>query len=183
MPSNKRRASLVGPNLEYVNDQPAFKRRKTGKLHRKPGKPGKASPATKPPVQAAQSAEKDQRNALPVIHHPILSAYFQTLLPLRQYLALAIKSSKSTATSSISRRERLLRFTSDGSVLQNDVVRLLDTTVVGTLKPTEQIDGADPVVEKALAEGLNATQDERIASSHDEVLFKNPPSIRTYIYM
>ncbi|KAF3912145.1 hypothetical protein ABW21_db0205925 [Orbilia brochopaga] len=166
MPSNKRRASLVGPNLEYVNDQPVFKRRrKTGK---NASRPCKASPETHVRVQSAAEDQRKDPGEAPVIHHPILSAYFRTLLPLRQYLALAIKSSRSTATSAIPRRERLLRFKSDGSVLQNDVVRLLDTTVVGALKPTADIDGADLVVEKALAECLNATQDERIVSSHDE---------------
>ncbi|KAJ6259859.1 hypothetical protein Dda_5503 [Drechslerella dactyloides] len=166
MQSSKRPASLVGPKLEYVNDQPARKRRKTSQRCKK----GKGSPDARAQAQSAEGNQQNASRETPAIHHPILSAYFQSLLPLRQYLALAINSSKSTATSSISRRERLLRFESDGSVLQNDVVRLLDTTVVGALKPTEEIDGADPVVEKALAECLNATQDERIVSSHDELV-------------
>lgn len=121
------------------------------------------------PSQGTGTSQQNATQEVPVIHHPVLSAYFQTLLPLRQYLLIALESSKSIATSLISRKKRLLRFKSDGSALHNDVVRLLDTIIVGLSKPIGEVDGSDAFVERALTEKLNATQDERVANSQDEV--------------
>ncbi|KAK6536115.1 hypothetical protein TWF281_000361 [Arthrobotrys megalospora] len=176
MVSTKRKANLIGPNLEYIDSrhEPAPKRQATAHNKKKVTKPNKPKETTvqasSVPSNSEDNSQQDTSQESPVIHHPVLSAYFQTLLPLRQYLALAIKSSKSIATSLISRRKKLSRFKSDGSTLHNDVVRLLDTTIVGLLKPIDQIDGSDAFVERALAEKLNATQDERVASSQDELV-------------
>ncbi|KAF3916552.1 hypothetical protein ABW20_dc0102400 [Dactylellina cionopaga] len=169
MEPKKRKATLIGPNLEYIAEpRDGRKRQKISKgKYAKKGKKGK-----KTDVQAQQE-ERNQLDASQeptIIHHPILSAYFPTLLPLRQYLALALKSSKSTATSFISRKERLLRFKSDGSALHNEVVHLLDATIVGVLQPIEDVDGTDLIAERVLAERANATQDERITSSQGELV-------------
>ncbi|KAK6538129.1 hypothetical protein TWF694_011011 [Orbilia ellipsospora] len=161
MDTKKRRADLIGDNLEYVDYRNGQKRQKTGKQRDR--RKGKSVPKKPEPVTLS-SQER------PVIHHPVLSAYFPTLLSLRQYLSLALKSSKSTATSYISRRERLLKFKSNGSAAQNEVARLLDVGIVGTLQPIEEIDGTDKFIERALAERVNATQDERIASTQDELV-------------
>ncbi|KAF3191458.1 hypothetical protein TWF788_006057 [Orbilia oligospora] len=177
MASTKRKANLIGPNLEYIdtrhNSDP--KRQKTvhhdKRKRRKPNKPREEPAQALPlPSQDTDTSQQNTSQEDPVIHHPVLSAYFQTLLPLRQYLLLALKSSKSIATSLISRKKRLSRFQSDGSVLYNEVVRLLDTVIVGLLKPTSEVDGSDAFVEKALAEKLNSTQDERVASSQNELV-------------
>ncbi|KAK6495865.1 hypothetical protein TWF481_002910 [Arthrobotrys musiformis] len=181
MAPTKRKTNLIGPNLEYLDarHESRQKRQKTADNNNNPKNKGrKSNKLKKAPVQAQSvpsqdSTDTNQQNTsqeVPVIHHPVLSAYFQTLLPLRQYLLLALKSSRSIATSLISRKKRLLRFKSDGSVLHNDVVRLLDTIIVGVLKPIDEVNGSDPFVERALAEKLNATQDERVANSQDELV-------------
>ncbi|KAK6362887.1 hypothetical protein TWF730_000340 [Orbilia blumenaviensis] len=180
MATNKRKANLIGPNLEYIDSrhETAPKRQKTTQQANKQ-KNGKTSNNKNDVTVQAQSVPSQDTDGCqqmssqpeaPVIHHPVLSAYFQTLIPLRQYLLLALKSSRSLATSLISRKKRLLRFKSDGSKLHNDVVRLLDTTIVGVSKPIDQVDGSDAFVERALAERLNATQDEKVASSQDELV-------------
>ncbi|KAK6357467.1 hypothetical protein TWF718_001777 [Orbilia javanica] len=178
MASVKRKINLIGPNLEYIDarHEPDPKRQKT--VHNDKNKGKKSNKSKEAPVQAQSVPSQDtdgssQQNVpqeVPVIHHPVLSAYFQTLIPLRQYLSLALKSSRSVATSLISRKKRLLRFKSDGLALNNDVVRLLDTIIVGLLKPIDEVDGSDAFVERALAEKLNATQDERVANSQDELV-------------
>ncbi|KAF3209846.1 hypothetical protein TWF106_010865 [Orbilia oligospora] len=177
MASTKRKANLIGPNLEYIDTRhnSDSKRQKTvhhdKRKRRKPNKPREEPAQALPlPSQDTDTSQQNTSQDDPVIHHPVLSAYFQTLLPLRQYLLLALKSSKSIATSLISRKKRLSRFQSDGSVLYNEVVRLLDTVIVGLLKPTSEVDGSDAFVEKALAEKLNSTQDERVASSQNELV-------------
>ncbi|KAF3315486.1 hypothetical protein TWF173_003404 [Orbilia oligospora] len=177
MASTKRKANLIGPNLEYIDTRHDSDSKRQKTVHRDKRKRRKSNKSREEPVQAqslpSQDTDTSQQNTSqedPAIHHPVLSAYFQTLLPLRQYLLLALKSSKSIATSLISRKKRLSRFKSDGSLLHNEVVRLLDTVIVGLLKPTSEVDGSDAFVEKALAEKLNATQDERVASSQNELV-------------
>ncbi|KAF3926364.1 hypothetical protein AA313_de0202762 [Arthrobotrys entomopaga] len=168
MDTKKRKADLIGDNLEYVDYRNGKKRQKTRRQpERRKGKKARKANEPQPEPEPVETSSEQQR---PIIHHPVLSAYFPTLLPLREYLSLALKSSKSTATSFISRRERLLKFKSNGSVVQNEVARLLDSGIVGTLQPIDEIDGTDKFVERTLAERLNATQDERIATSQDELV-------------
>ncbi|EPS41730.1 hypothetical protein H072_4367 [Dactylellina haptotyla CBS 200.50] len=175
MVSKKRKSVLIGPNLEYIDHRPERKRQKFEKAPRR--KKGGTSARASGRSEAQASVQQPCPEILsqvpeepPIIYHPVLSAYFKSLLPLRQYLSLAIVSSKSTATSLISRKQRLLKFKSDGSIVQNEVSRLLDTAIVGVLEPIDEVNGEDPFVEKVLAERLNATQDERFASSQDELV-------------
>lgn len=152
-PVIKRKHSLVGSEFQYRHNEPnRFKKRKLLDKRLK-----------------TALKEEEQSNKVTLIQHPVLSPYFQTLLPLRQYLAIALKSSTSIATSLISRRERILRFKSDGSALRDKIAGYLDNIVVGSIRPYEDIDGADLFVEKELAQLHTASQDDRIAQSQNEV--------------